>query len=426
MSTTTTDWTAITAAVQTMKAGTALPWEDRRSQFVASLPELDAAASHAVAQVLPWLDGMTDEERAATFRGEELDTALVNLASGYAPDPQEWYAYVRETGQSWDGRAESWDQFSEWFRYYAYEPGFGAYAEDLMADLGGRTNPERLAALAEFGVVLPIADPETPWSEEPEDGRVKRGGGRGGGGTSVHSTSKHDSTSTTLGGERGGSSIGGTGGDDGGDDGRKRELDKTHEKDDTPIKRRRSGRHSTAADLTDGTLTVTWHRTGDVTQRLDQVQAMGFHQTATLTRPDGSVRPVHNLYAFYQEVRDTFSTHTGETEALGAFEQDKSFKPPYGGESTVRDDESITFTDDPGWSGDTLVGAGQWITSYTIHFRWRVRHHSTDQEWVSPTQTHTLTCPYTDGSPTPIAATPDGTQSWPVTFPPLDEEEEDD
>src|SRR5215475_8659564 len=173
MSTTTTDWTAISEAVQTMKSGTGLCREERRSQFVANLPELDAAADYAVSQLLPWLDGMTDEQRAATFRGEEFDTALVNLATEYvppAPDPEQWYAYVREAGPAWDGHAETWDAFSEWFRYYAYEPGFGTYAEDLMADLDGRTNPERLSALAEFGVVLgsAIADPQTPWSEEPE------------------------------------------------------------------------------------------------------------------------------------------------------------------------------------------------------------------------------------------------------------------
>jgi hypothetical protein len=144
---------------------------------------------------------------------------------------------------------------------------------------------------------------------------------------------------------------------------------------------------------------------------------MGFHQVATLTRPIGSTKRVDNLYAFYQEVRDSKTVHTGETDPLGRLRAGRSFEPPYGGETTQRTDSQITFTDDPGWSGDTLVGIGKWVTNYTIEFRWRVRHRLTDQEWVSPTLTHTLTCPYTDGSPTAITATPDGNQPWTVTFP---------
>ena len=429
MSTTNTDWTAITEAVQTMKAGTALPWEDRRSQFVADLPELDAAADYAVAEVLPWLDGMTDEQRAETFRGEEVDTALVNLATEYAPDPEAWYAYVREAGASWNGLAESWDAFSEWFRYYAYEPGFGTYAEDLMADLGGRTNPERLAALAEFGVTLPISDPETPWSAEPEDARTKVTVRHSDGSFTVVSRNYDTGTGSGL-SEKRGISTGGTGGDGGddGDDGRKRKLVNSHEVEEgAPKRRRRSARNALkGADLASATLTVIWRSTGADTQDLDEAQEMGFHQSARLTKPNGATRRVDTLYAFYQEVRDTYTSHTGRTKPMGAFEQDQTFMPPYGGESTHKNDSSITFTDDPGWSGRKLIGVGQWITTYTVEFRWVVRRKSDNQEWTSPIQTHTLTCPYTDGSPQPIIATPDSRQVWNVTFPAPEDEEEDD
>jgi hypothetical protein len=194
----------------------------------------------------------------------------------------------------------------------------------------------------------------------------------------------------------------------------KRERD-----DDVPEEStlRRSARNKPrGADLGPGTLEVTWRRTGARTQKLNAAQAMGFRQDAILTRPDGSRKKVDALYAFYQEVRDSYTEHGGSPTEMGPFTQDKTFAPPYGGETTERTDSRITFTDDPGWSGTTLIDVGQWLTSYTVEFRWRVRNRDTQQEWISPTLTYTLTCPYAGGADAPIAATANGQQTWQVTF----------
>jgi hypothetical protein len=286
-----------------------------------------------------------------------------------ATDQPAWLAFVQQSGSTWDGIEETWPIFGEFFRLGALDVDFEDQADDLVDDLEGRTNAERVTILtAQYGVTLS----PTPTRPDPRPGPPI-----------VVS--------------------------------RKRRLEGGVEPEP---KRRRSGRTAPrGADLSPPTLAVTWRHTGVGIQKLNIAQAMGFHQVAVLTRPDGATTQVAQLYALHQEVRDCFSGHGEKPTNMGLFRQDKTFKPPYGGESTDQTDTQITFTDDPGWSTTSLIAAGQWLTAYAVDFRWRIRNRDTGAEWVSPTITHTLTCPYADGADAAISATPDGQQTWPIVFP---------
>ena len=289
------------------------------------------------------------------------------------PMPTEWLAFVQQRAAEWDGVEETWGLFAQMFRLYALDVDLEDEADALVADLDGLTNGERILILTtRYGVTLApqparrlVDQPVAPPAAQP----------------------------------------------------RKRERENDVQQQGPPKRQRSERLAPSGADLGPGTLEVTWRRTGATIQKLNADQAMGFHQVATLSRPDGSTKKVEALYAFYQEVCDAYTEHGGKPTKMGPFEQDKTFKPPYGGESTQRSDGQIVFTDDPGWSGTTLIFAGQWLTSYTVSFRWRVVNRHTQKEWVSPTLTYTLTCPYAGGADAPIDATPRGQQTWQITFP---------
>jgi hypothetical protein len=71
-------------------------------------------------------------------------------------DEGAWFAFLTEEGQRWDGFAESWPVFREWFVYTATERGFGQPAQQLMDYVENAPSPWR--AMVDYGVPIdPLA-----------------------------------------------------------------------------------------------------------------------------------------------------------------------------------------------------------------------------------------------------------------------------
>lgn len=181
------------------------------------------------------------------------------------------------------------------------------------------------------------------------------------------------------------------------------------------------------ADLNRPTLSFTSSYRGARTQTLDAEQEFSFPQEATLTRPDGvRSRTAGALYHFRQEVTDSWTlvipddrgTPTRRRDGRG-WAQDGPYQPPYDSRSPGKEmihttADSITFEDTPGWSTTSKVGVNEWLESYQVSFRWKVRRVGGNTTWTSPVVTHTLTSPYTDGSDRPANVNPAGSRSWQV------------
>ena len=114
-------------------------WEADRDVILSS-DELDRLAHAAV------------ENCIATDVHEQTDPA------GY--DEATWGAYLAENLRRWDGTPEAWDQFAAWFVDYASSSGLAEPAGALIAYLAGLGIDGRIAACAQYGVV--IATPTTP------------------------------------------------------------------------------------------------------------------------------------------------------------------------------------------------------------------------------------------------------------------------
>lgn len=142
------------------------PWEELRQAFLSELGLQNASQNPVVEQLLEQLDEASEEERNTILGGDELDSLAYEIVqehtagdeaagageAGY--DEQAWQAYLAENGPQWDGTEESWDQFRQWFGYYADQQGLAAPATALLEYLTPQPAAERIAAFAQYGVTI--------------------------------------------------------------------------------------------------------------------------------------------------------------------------------------------------------------------------------------------------------------------------------
>jgi hypothetical protein len=107
--------------------------------------------------------GFEWESQSADTKSETL-LKLISEVPGY--DEQAWLAYVAQNGRQWDGTEATWDQFTEWFAYYANAGGFAVPADALLKYLASQSAAERTTTLWPASD-LPPEGPEGP--EEPEE-----------------------------------------------------------------------------------------------------------------------------------------------------------------------------------------------------------------------------------------------------------------
>jgi hypothetical protein len=180
---------------QAFSADPSTPWEERRASFLHQLGLQDASQHPVVQQLLEHLDQTPEEERNRVLGSNELDSMASELvkkhaagqasgadgAAGY--DEQAWQAFLVENGPRWDGTDASWDQFRQWFAYYADQQGFGAPATALLAYLATQPAAERVTTFAQYGVAIARPQPAAAQgpaaagqvaqeAEQPADGEV--------------------------------------------------------------------------------------------------------------------------------------------------------------------------------------------------------------------------------------------------------------
>jgi hypothetical protein len=165
-------------------------------------------------------------------------------------------------------------------------------------------------------------------------------------------------------------------------------------------------------------LTVTSGQEGVNNQKLGARQNVGFHMVATLTNPPGDV----GQFEFRQYARAEFDKNSG-TSALGDFEEDVPFAPPYQDSDDEVDvnititDTSIRFDDHPGFSTGSAIAIGDWLNFYRVEFYWTVTHPD-GRMWTSPnTVAHSVTSDWADGADAPLVYAVGGGEDWEITFP---------
>ena len=186
------------------------------------------------------------------------------------------------------------------------------------------------------------------------------------------------------------------------------EKDSKKRKKDEPEKRETRASKKPVANLNRPSFSFTAAKEGVSTQKLDKKQAMGFKQWAVLTRPNHAVNSVTALYDFRQEVCDTYHYKISDhTEQMKGFVQDGPYKPKYEDEVIEITNSEIIFNDNPGFSTNVKVDAGEWLDMYEVRFRWKVSRLDIDSgTWTSPTAINKIECAYDAGNDVAIEYTP--------------------
>lgn len=173
-------------------------WETRKESLLRDLGVSTADGHPVTEQLLRRLDELPESERDNTIGSDQLDSlaygivqehgeepaqpqAVTQEAAGVAPvqeqeqqapyDPDAFYAFVRDKGGVWDGTAATWGQFREYFVYYAAESGVQQPATALLDSLEAYGPAERVAVLAQYGVVIggPASGAVSQQSQEEEE-----------------------------------------------------------------------------------------------------------------------------------------------------------------------------------------------------------------------------------------------------------------
>ncbi len=159
------------------------PWEARRDVFAGELGALGLSDDPLAAQLVQRLDSASEDDRAAMLASREFGLAEVPAEQASSPpgetggggpgyDEQVWQAYLAENGPAWDGSQDSWEQFRQWFTYYADERGLGEPATGLMGYLDGQSAAEWVSTLARYGVSIAPAAAGEPGSAESGLGEI--------------------------------------------------------------------------------------------------------------------------------------------------------------------------------------------------------------------------------------------------------------
>jgi len=157
-------WALVAVPLDNLRADAAerpdVPWPERREGLRQELSAI--AAGPVVADLLGWLDELSDADRTNLLAGDDFSAyayQVVTHSAGEAPtdegyDENAWFAFLTENGGRWDGTAESWDAFREWFVYHATEAGFSAPATSLLDYLRPLAPADRIGMFAQYGVAI--------------------------------------------------------------------------------------------------------------------------------------------------------------------------------------------------------------------------------------------------------------------------------
>ncbi len=157
-------------------------WIDLRAYFLERAELQDSADNSFVDDLLTQLDELSDSDREALLDSNDqleafayaiaerhagadgaADAATAETAAGY--DEAAWQQYLVENGAHWNGDEASWEQFKDWFLYYADEKGVAEPATALLSYLDSQPAEDRIATLAQYGVIIKQPQPAAEASE---------------------------------------------------------------------------------------------------------------------------------------------------------------------------------------------------------------------------------------------------------------------
>lgn len=132
------------------------PWTTVREQLSTTLGSL---AEPVRARLFEWLDAMSDRDRVELLTGDRLEGELSVVfadTGGREGDAESaWPEFLRTNGPAWNGTAQAWPVFRDWFAYQAEQEWVSAPANELLTVLESLDVPGRVAELARHGVVVP-------------------------------------------------------------------------------------------------------------------------------------------------------------------------------------------------------------------------------------------------------------------------------
>lgn len=195
---------ALEALRQELHTEPGVDWQQRRQRLLTSLDLFDPTQQPAVEHLLREIDELPADDRRRFLEGQELEqrayeliqwqvgqqseavpmevehwgaeaagtatpmdiephadqstgTAGSSAAESYEEsyDAQKWYAFAASHLPEWNGTAETWPTFVEWFDYYAAQQGLGVPATAFTQHLNGLSDEDRIAQFAAYGVVIP-------------------------------------------------------------------------------------------------------------------------------------------------------------------------------------------------------------------------------------------------------------------------------
>jgi hypothetical protein len=154
-------------------------WETRRGEFLKQLGVQEPGQHPVTEQMFKQLDEMSDDERKSQVSSKQFETTAYRFAqrhaasqeagqgttraaaaSGPGYDEQAWQNYLSTNATQWNGTEETWNQFTQWFLYYAEEHGVTTPATALIDYLNPLPANQRITELARYGVT--ITPPQTP------------------------------------------------------------------------------------------------------------------------------------------------------------------------------------------------------------------------------------------------------------------------
>jgi hypothetical protein len=148
------------------------PWSERVDVFLGQLGLHDPADHPVVQALLLQLGELSDDaERVEFVMTEQVDALIYQLAqelsgpehgntADASHDEAGWSAFLAQNGTLWNGGAESWEQFKEWFLYHATEHGLGAPAGAFVNYVDSVPNDERISVFGQYGIAVPRATPD--------------------------------------------------------------------------------------------------------------------------------------------------------------------------------------------------------------------------------------------------------------------------
>jgi len=154
-------------------------WETRRGEFLQQLGVQEPGQHPVTEQMFRQLDEMSDDERKNQVSSKQFETAAYGFAqqhaasqeaaqgasqaatsaSGPGYDEHAWQNYLTTNATQWNGTEETWNQFTQWFLYYAEEHGVTTPATALIDYLNPLPANQRITELARYGVI--ITPPQT-------------------------------------------------------------------------------------------------------------------------------------------------------------------------------------------------------------------------------------------------------------------------